>query len=244
MPHMARQIRQDVSAWRPRCYPEKGPSAGRAAAARRSVSGAGLGFGGSGGLGACWPAWFGFGDAAEGDLEAEGAELANVVGDLPAGAGLAVVVVGAEVFMPGAGARQQRVVDLQLGVAEGDAGLVLAAAAGDLAVAGAFAGLGLAGCHGGLAGDGGQVLVAFLVPGAAGALAGLVVQRGAPGPGGQVPAGGEPAHVRPGLAEDVLGGAASPARHGLGRLEPFLVRTNPPLHHLRHPVDVAVVPAG
>ena len=39
---------------------------------------------GSGGLGVSWSAWFGFGDAAEGDFEAEGAELADVVADLPA----------------------------------------------------------------------------------------------------------------------------------------------------------------
>ena len=84
-------------------------------------------------------------------------------------------------------------VDLQLGVADGDLGFGLAAPAGQPPVAGAFAGGGLAGGYGGLAGDGGQVLVAFLVPGAAGVLAGLGVQRGAPGPGGQVGAGGEPA---------------------------------------------------
>ena len=45
-----------------------------------------------------------------------------MVGNLPAHADLAVVVVGAEVFIPGTGARQQRVVDLQLGVAKGDSG--------------------------------------------------------------------------------------------------------------------------
>jgi len=51
----------------------------------------------SGGLGAGCLAGVGvwFGEAAEGDLEAEGAELADVVGDLAAGAGLAVVVVRA-----------------------------------------------------------------------------------------------------------------------------------------------------
>ena len=54
---------------------------------------------GSGGLGRSCPVWTGFGDAAEGDFEAEGAELADVVGDLPPGAGLAVVVVRAEVLI-------------------------------------------------------------------------------------------------------------------------------------------------
>jgi len=71
---------------------------------------------------------FGFGDAVEGDFEAEGAELADVVGDLPAGA-LALVVVRAEVLIARAGAGQQPVVDLQLGVAEGDLGLGFPAAA-------------------------------------------------------------------------------------------------------------------
>ena len=42
----------------------------------------------------------GFGAAAEGDLEAEGAELADVVGDLAADVALAFVVVRAEVFIP------------------------------------------------------------------------------------------------------------------------------------------------
>jgi hypothetical protein len=124
--------------------------------------------------------WFGFGDAAEGDFEADSAELADVVGDLAADVTLALVVVRAEVFVSRAGVGQQLVVDLQLGVADGDLGFGFAAFAGQPPVAGAFAGLGLAGGGGGLAGDGGEVLVAFFVPGAAAALAGLVVQRGGP----------------------------------------------------------------
>jgi hypothetical protein len=52
---------------------------------------------GSGGLGgACWVG-VGFGEAAEGDLEAECAEFADVVGDLAADVALAFVVVRAEV---------------------------------------------------------------------------------------------------------------------------------------------------
>ncbi len=102
-----------------------------------------------------------FGEAAEGDLEAEGAEPADVVGDLPAHAGLAVVVVGAEVVVAGAGAGEQGVVDLQLGVAECDLGFGLAAAAGQPPVAGAFAGLGLPGGDGGLAEQAAEVPVAL-----------------------------------------------------------------------------------
>src|SRR6266568_2291958 len=65
--------------------------------------------------------------------------------DLAPDAGPVVVVVRSEVLIAHAGVGQQLVVDLQLGVADGDAGYALAAAAGELAVAGAFAGAGLAG---------------------------------------------------------------------------------------------------
>jgi hypothetical protein len=57
----------------------------------------------SGGRGAGRLAWLGSGDAAEGDFEAEGAELADVVGDLSADAGLAFVVVRAAAGVAGAG---------------------------------------------------------------------------------------------------------------------------------------------
>jgi hypothetical protein len=63
---------------------------------------------------------FGFGDAAEGDFESEGAELADVVGDLAVDVAAALVVVRAEVLVPHAGVGQQLVVDLQLGVPSGD----------------------------------------------------------------------------------------------------------------------------
>jgi len=51
--------------------------------------------------------WFGFGDAAEGDFEAEGAEFADVVGDLAADVALALVVVDPEVLVAHAGVGQQ-----------------------------------------------------------------------------------------------------------------------------------------
>jgi len=95
-----------------------------------------------------------------------------MVGDLPAGTGLAFVVVRAEILIPGAGAGQQGVVDLQLGVAEGDLGFGLATAADQPPVAGALAGLGLAGCDGGLAEQAAEVPVAFLGLGLPLALAG------------------------------------------------------------------------
>ena len=64
-------------------------------------------------------------------------------------------------------------------------------------MAGAFAGVGLAGGDGGLAEDGGDVLVAAFVPSLAFAGAGLLVQRGAPAPGGQVAGGGEAGQSAP-----------------------------------------------
>src|SRR5579859_7729648 len=102
---------------------------------------------GSGGLGVSWSVRAG-GGAGEGDVEAEGFDLADVVGDLAAGCGLPFVVVRAKVLIAHAGVGQQLVVDLQLGVAEGDLGFALAAASGQLAVAGALAGGGLAGGRG------------------------------------------------------------------------------------------------
>ncbi len=62
---------------------------------------------GSGRWGVSWPGGFGFGAAAEGDFEAEVAEIANVVGDLAAGVGAAFVVVRAEVGVAHAGVSQQ-----------------------------------------------------------------------------------------------------------------------------------------
>ena len=50
-----------------------------------------------------WSAWFGFGDAAEGDVEAESAEFSDVVADLPY-LGAALVVVRPEILVSHAGA--------------------------------------------------------------------------------------------------------------------------------------------
>jgi hypothetical protein len=72
---------------------------------------------------------FGVGDAAEGDFEADGSELADVVSDLAADVALAFVVVGAEVLVGLAGVGQELVVDLQLGVAGRDACFGFAASA-------------------------------------------------------------------------------------------------------------------
>src|SRR5947209_7776575 len=163
------------------------------------------------------------GFAAEGDFVAEVAELADEPADVAGVIALAFVVIGAEVLVAGSGAGWQGVEDLHLGVGGGDDGFGLAALAGDLPVPGAFAGLGFTGGDGGLAEDGGDVLVAAFVPSLAVAGAGLLVQRGAPAPGGQVTAGGEPGHVGAGLGDDVLGGAPCPAGHRLGLLQLLLI---------------------
>src|ERR1035438_1918757 len=70
----------------------------------------------SGGLSLAWFAGFGVADAGEGDFEAEGAEFADVVGDLAADVGLAVVEVDAEGGVAHAGVGEQLVVDLTMGV--------------------------------------------------------------------------------------------------------------------------------
>ncbi len=85
-----------------------------------------------------------------------------MVGDLPAGAGLPFVVVRAEVRIARAGAGQEGVEDLQLGVADGNEGFCFAAAAGQPPVPGALAGLGLAGRDGGLAEQAAEVPVALV----------------------------------------------------------------------------------
>ena len=96
--------------------------------------------------------------------------------------------------------------------AQGDDGAFGAAAAGDPPVFLAEEGVGLGGARGGVAQYGGQVGVA--VPG--GALAFLLARRladagGQPGPGGQMPGGGEPGHVGADLSEDhVRAGQADP----------------------------------
>ena len=100
--------------------------------ARRERGGAGRGRGNG-----C-----GSGGGFEGDLVAEGFELADVVALLAVGVDAAVVEVGAEVVEAGFGVGQQVPDDDQDGAADGDDGLLLAAAAGDAPVAFAEEGVG------------------------------------------------------------------------------------------------------
>ena len=89
--------------------------------ARRSVSGAGCGVGGSGG-------------GLEGDGVAEGFELADVVALAAFGVDAGGVVAGSEVVEAGVGVGEQVPGDDQDGAAEGDDGAFGAAAPGDAPV--------------------------------------------------------------------------------------------------------------
>jgi len=72
------------------------------------------------------------------------------------------------------------------------------------------------------------------------ALAGLLVQRGVPGPGHQVTCGGEPGHVDAGLGDGVLGGAPPPPGHRLGLGQLLLIRGQEFLDHGGEVADLGV----
>src|ERR1039457_2131068 len=130
-----------------------------------------------------WSGRYGSGGLGDGDLEAEGLDLADVVTDLPVGVGAGLVVAGAEVGVPGGRVGQQVPDDDQDGAGDGDLGLCLAAAAGDPPVALAEEGAGAGGAGGGLAERPAQPAVALvLLPGGAGAGPGLAGPRAQPGP--------------------------------------------------------------
>src|SRR5664280_1922914 len=95
----------------------------------------------------------------------------------------------------------------QDGVFDGDQGLEFAYASGQAPVAGAEEGgvLGAVGCHRRDTEGAGEPVVA--VSGVCGfvSLTGLVESGGDPGPGREVPGGGEAAHVCAGLGDDYFG---------------------------------------
>ena len=55
-----------------------------------------------------WSERYGSGGFGNGDLEAEGLELADVVADLPVGVSACLVVAGTEVGVPGGGSDSRR----------------------------------------------------------------------------------------------------------------------------------------
>ena len=120
----------------------------------------------------------GLGGLGDGDVVAEGLDLADVVADLPVFVGAGLVVAGAEVGEPGGGVGEQVPDDDQDGAGDGDLGFGFAAAAGDPVVALAEEGGGAGGAGGGLAEGAAQLAVALaLLPGP-GAGAGLAGGRG------------------------------------------------------------------
>src|SRR5690348_1218188 len=125
----------------------------------------------------------GLGGLGDGDGEAEGLDLPDVVAQLAVGVEAGLVVAGAEVGEPAGGVGEQVPDDDQDGAGDGDLGLGLAAAAGDAVVPLAEEGLGAGGAVGGLAESAAQPGVALaLLPGP-GAGAGLAGRRAQPGPG-------------------------------------------------------------
>ena len=129
------------------------------------------------------------GGRGDGDVEAEGLELAEVGADLAVAVGLAIVPAGAEVAEPGAGVGQQVPDDDEDGPADRALGADAADAAGEAAepLAGEGTGAGRAGrCLGAV-----SLEVGVAVPpgGLAGAGAGLASDGGEPGPGREVRGG-------------------------------------------------------
>jgi hypothetical protein len=92
----------------------------------------------------------GSGRGFEGDLVAQGFELADVAALAAFGADAGVVEVAAEVVVAGAGVGEQVPDDDQQGPADGYHGFHPAAAAGDAPVSLAQAGVGLGGGDGGV----------------------------------------------------------------------------------------------
>ena len=138
----------------------------------------------------------------------------------------------------------QQLGGLQLGVPGGDAGFGRAASSGQPPVTDAFAGLGAAGSpwrsRRGLRRGTGRP--SWL--GASGALAGLVVLRGAAAPGDQVLPGAEPGHAGPGFGDGVRRGAPSPAGHRFGLGQLFLIRGQQPFDHRGQVLDVGGQPVA
>src|SRR6266496_4801609 len=149
----------------------------------------------------------GSGCGGQGDGEAEGFQLADVVAGFLALVDAVGVVVGAQVGIAGGGVGEQVPDDHQDGAGDGDQGLELAAALDQAPVALAEEGVGLGGRGGGLAEDAFEVGVALAGLAGAGLGAGLDGARAQPGPRHQVRWGGEDAHVQPDLGEDDLRGA-------------------------------------
>src|SRR5665811_1013307 len=107
----------------------------------------------------------------------------------------------------------------QDGVLDGDQGLEFAYASGQAPVAGAEEGgvLGAVGCHRGNTECAGEPVVAVSSVCGFVSLTGLVESGGDPGPGGEVPGGGEATHVCSGFSDDYFGDVSSDTIPRVGR---------------------------
>src|SRR5437867_3527832 len=140
----------------------------------------------------------GSGGGFEGDLVAEGLQLADVVALEALRTDAGVIEAGAQVVEPEGRVGQQVPDDDQDGTADRDDGASLAASTGDPPVAFTKEGVGLAGGDGGLAEHPSQVGVAVPGRSATSTFAGGLADAGGElGPRHQVPGGREPGHVRP-----------------------------------------------
>src|SRR5579875_3111435 len=126
---------------------------------------------------------FGLGGGAfrgcEGDGQAEGLELADVVADLAIPADVVVVMTGSEVAEASAAVGEQVEDDDQDGAGDGGQGLALAAAFDQAAVAGAEEGIGPGGGGGDLAEDAVEPGVSLASLAGGGLLPGLAGLRAA-----------------------------------------------------------------
>src|SRR5450759_3372388 len=105
----------------------------------------------------------------------------------------------------------------QDGVLDGDQGLEFAYASGQAPVAGAEEGgvLGAVGCHRGNTECAGEPVVAVSSVCGFVSFTGLVESGGDPGPGGEVPGGGEATHVCAGFSDDHFGDVSSDTWDGV-----------------------------
>src|SRR5579859_3916770 len=149
------------------------------------------------------PGWLG--GFLDGDGEAEGFELVDVVVNLALAADAVVVVAGSEVVEPGGGVGEQVEDDHEDGAGDGGQGLALPASSGEAAVALAEEGIGAGGGGGDLAEDAVEPGVALARAAGRALLSGLAGLRAAFGPGDQPAGRAEDRHVQADLGDDGLG---------------------------------------
>src|SRR5258705_6602175 len=149
----------------------------------------------------------------EGDLQAEGFELSDVVADLPLDVDARGVVVGAEVVVGGVGVGEQVPDDDEDGAGDGDEGFAFASAFDDAAVAFAEECGGAGGCGGGVAEYALEVGVAAGGFAAASFGSGLGESWAGVGPGEPVLQGGEAGPVGADVGEGEVSRVGADVEH-------------------------------